>query len=53
MPEETSKLHLSFLKSIHPDIPLRLFCSKPPMNLIQLLLHSPDPKLVARYFLKV
>ena len=50
MPEETSKLHLRFLKSIHPDVRLRFFCSTPPMNLIQLLLHSSDPKLVARYF---
>ena len=50
MLEETSKLHLRFLKSIHPDVRLRFFCSTPPMNLIQLLLHSPDPKLVARYF---
>ena len=50
MLEETEKLHLMFLKSIHPDVPLRFFCSMPPMNLIQLLSHSLDPKLVARYF---
>ena len=48
--EETLKFHLRFLKSIHPDVWLRFFCSTPPMNLIQLLLHSPDPKVVARYF---
>ena len=53
MLEEVSKLHLRFLKSIHPDASLRFFPSTPPINLIQLLLHSPGPKIVARYFLKV
>ena len=37
-----------FSNSTYPYVPLRFFGSTHPMNLIQLLLHSPGPKLVAR-----